>query len=42
MPHMCLTMYISILGPIPSFIVNFYWTVKTTDGTHQSVHNHLY
>ena len=32
----------TILDPVSSFVVNFYWTVETSDGTHQSVHNQLY
>uniref|UniRef100_A0A0A9BWW5 Uncharacterized protein n=1 Tax=Arundo donax TaxID=35708 RepID=A0A0A9BWW5_ARUDO len=30
---------VTVLDPVPSFMVNFYWTVKTSDGTHQFVHN---
>ena len=32
----------TILDPVSSFVVNFYWAVETTDGTHQSVCNQLY
>jgi len=32
----------TILDPVSSFVVNFYWAVETTDGTHQSVRNQLY
>ena len=33
---------VTMFEPAPSFAVHFYWTVKTSGTTHQSVHCHLY
>jgi hypothetical protein len=30
------------VNPVPSFVVYFDWAVKTSDGTNQSVSNHLH